>query len=172
MKKIAIITIVVILLAASWADARPGRGMNGGDKGALMMKFPGLKFYQVNQDELKLDDEQLEKMEQIDESFQKEKIDLQSKIKYAGLELKKELDKTVFSKEEVLKRQETIQNLKNYIQKRALEYRLDIYNVLTEEQKINLDKVKKSCMKSGMGSGSGRGHNRGKCDGSGQGFGW
>lgn len=173
MKKLALITMIAILLTASWADAQPGRGngMNKGGKAAYMQKFPGFHFYDMYQDELKLDDSQMKKMEQLDDAFQKERIDMQAKMKYAGLELKKELDQKTINKAEILKKQEVIQNLKNAMQKKAMEYKIDLFNLLTDDQKDKMDDIKKSCRKDGRGQGMGRGQGKGNCDGSGRGQG-
>ena len=176
MKKLALITIIALLLSASWADARQGRGkgMHQGDGAAYMMKFPGFHFYEMFQTDLKLDDSQLKKMEDLDDAFQKERIDLQSKVKYAGLELKKELDQKNINKSEVLKKQEVVQSFKNNMMKRGMEYKLDLFNILTSEQKDKMQDVRKNRMKDGKcnGKGMGMGRGNGDCDGSGRGSNW
>jgi Spy/CpxP family protein refolding chaperone len=176
MKKLALIAIIALLLSASWADARQGRGkgMNQGRGSAYMMKYPGFHFYDMFQSDLKLDNSQIKKMQEIDDVFQKERIDLQSKVKYAGLDLKKELDQKNINKSEVLKKQELVQNLRNNMMKRGMEYKLDLYSILSSEQKTQLDEVRKNRMKDEKGQGRGKGMGRGNanCDGSGKGGNW
>ena len=176
MKKLALIAIIALLLSASWADARQGRGkgMNQGSGSDYMMKYPGFHFYDMFQSDLKLDDSQMKKMQEIDDIFQKDRIDLQSKVKYAGLELKKELDQKNINKSEVLKKQELVQNLRNNMMKRGMEYKLDLYSILSSEQKTQLDEVRKNRMKDGKGQGRGKGMGRGNanCDGTGRGGNW
>ncbi|MFH1052068.1 MAG: Spy/CpxP family protein refolding chaperone [bacterium] len=167
MKKLTLITVLAIfaMLTASIAQPMQGRGFGKGKK--LMGKIPGYNFYDMNQKDLGLNADQLKKLKSIDDSFQKERIDARAKIQHAGLELKNEADKTNINKDVLLSKQDNVQKLRNDMQKRAMSYKIDLYNVLTDEQRSKIDDIKRNCPNIGnMGPGG-----KGQCDGMGKGLG-
>jgi|GEM_PF-4239226 len=170
MKRLTLITAMMMLALITAGIAQPlcGKGMGKGmgqGKG-MMGKVPGYNFYDMNQKELGLTADQLKKLKQIDDAFQKERIDGRAKCQHAGLEMKNEFSKGSINKDALLAKQDNIQKLRNDMQKRALTYKIDLYNVLTEDQKSKIDDIKRECIHQG-----GMGQGKGQCDGSGRGMG-
>lgn len=173
MKKLALLLTALFFTFSFIADAQLrsfwGKGFGPGNP--QMFKYPGYQFYQRFKVELSLTNEQLDKMEKIDDSFQKERIDLQSKLEFAQLELQKAIQKDN-SKDVILSKQDKVNDLKNQMQKIVLSYKLDLYNILTKEQKTKIDDLRAECRKNfRQGRGKGKGIN-GPGNGPGNCIGW
>jgi len=166
MKKITLITVLMMfaMLAASIAQPMQSRGFGKGMK--MMNKFPGYTFYDMNQKDLGLSADQLKKLKFIDDAFQKERIDMRAKIQHSALELKDEMDKTNINKDALLAKQDNVQKLKNDMQKKAMSYKVDLYNVLTDEQKAKIGEIKRNCTNRAGGNFP---WGKGQCDGTGKG---
>ena len=165
MKKLTLITILAIfaIFTSSIAQPMQGRGCSKGMK--MFNKIPGYNFYDNNQKELGLSADQLKKLKAIDDAFQNERIDIRAKIGHAALDMKGEFQKGNINKNDVLAKQDNMQKLRNEVQKRAMAYKIDLYNVLTDEQKAKIDDIRNNCANHGNMGGSGKG----QCDGTGPG---
>ncbi|MFC2130731.1 Spy/CpxP family protein refolding chaperone [Bacteroidota bacterium] len=168
MKKLTLITIIAMFATLAITIAQPMHGRAFHGKQGLMGKLSGFNFYENNVDELKLNDAQVKQLKEIDDAFQKERIDLRAKIMHAGLDLKNEMRKTSINKDEALNKQDVVLKMKNDMQKRAMSYKIDLNNVLNDEQKSKIDDIRKNCRKEGIGNNR---SGKGQCDGSGKGMG-
>jgi len=175
MKRLILLATALFLTFGLMADAQP-RGRMGGGFGlhqTQMLKYPGYQFYQRFSNKLDLSNEQLTKMEKIDDDFQKARIDMQSKIELSEIEFRKAMQNNS-SKDDILAKQDKISNLRNQMQKMALSYKIDLYNLLTSDQKEKLDDLRADLRKNMMeqrGSGFGKGM-RGPGRGPGNCIGW
>jgi len=117
MKKLTLITVLAIfaMLTASIAQPMCGGGFGKGKN--MMGKIPGYFFYDMNQKDLGLNADQLKKLKLIDDSFQKERIDMRAKIQHSALDLKNEMDKTNINKDALLKTRQCTETEKWYAKK-------------------------------------------------------
>lgn len=163
-------TLIAIFAIVNVGLAQPMQGMGFGKGNNLMGKIPGYNFYEINQKDLGLSADQLKKLKTIDEAFQKERIDMQAKIQHAVLDMKNEAGKSNLSKDAMLAKQDNVQKLRNEMQKKALTYKIDLFSVLSDEQKAKIDDIQRNCAYQGNG---GKGYGSRQCNGpnKGQGFG-
>lgn len=184
MKKMILSTITVMLFFIASVTAQPGfgrgmqsgmhrgmqsgmhRGMQSGmhrgmHRGMIgdkaMNNLPGFKFYQMFKADLKLSDKQLEKMGTLDSKFNNDIIDLKAEAQHAGLKMKESTLKVDIDKNTVLSNMDQISNTKNKIAKRVMAYKIDLYNVLTSEQKENSKTLRINMMKERRGNCQGMG---------------
>jgi Spy/CpxP family protein refolding chaperone len=167
MKKLSIIGIIAIFAAVTVIIAQPmnSKGIGYGNKG-MMTNLPGYDFYEIYQSELGINNSQMEKLKNIYNTFLKERIDLQAKIRHSGLDLKNQLDNNSVNKEQALSKQDAVTKLRDQMQKKALTYKIDLNNVLTDEQKAKIDDIRIQCRKDGLSKSKSR---RGQRDGTGRG---
>ncbi|ROL60977.1 periplasmic heavy metal sensor [Bacteroidetes/Chlorobi group bacterium ChocPot_Mid] len=171
MKKITLMTLIAIFAIVNVGLAQPMQGRGFGKGNNSMGKIPGYNFYEINQKDLGLSAEQLKKLKTIDDAFQKERIDMQAKIQHAALDMKNEAGKSNISKDALLSKQDNVQKLRNEMQKKALAYKIDLYNVLSDEQKAKINDIKSNCARQcNFGQGFGKqfnGPNKGQGPGKG-----
>ncbi len=168
MKKLILSTFAVMLLLIASATAQPGFG-RGMHKGMMGMKginnLPGFRFYEMFQSDLKISDKQIDQMKAIDSKFNDEVIDLKAEAQHTGLKMKDEISKTDIDKNAILSNQDNLSNVKNKIAKRVMTYKIDLYNVLTKEQKGNSKTLRMKMMKEHHGSRKGMGKRNSDCNG-------
>jgi Spy/CpxP family protein refolding chaperone len=102
-------------------------------------------------DQLNLTDEQKDKIETLRLQHKKEMVDLKAELEKREIELAEARNKDNISRNEVIPSVENINKIKNEIALKVANHRMDIYELLTDEQKeIWKDK------KHGFGMGPGK----------------
>jgi Spy/CpxP family protein refolding chaperone len=148
--KTTLLFIVLLLLVTLELFAQPGPGRRGLNRG-----------WWLNSEQLNLSAEQLKKIEDIRLSFQQEMIDMQADIKKEELNLQK-LKKNNPNRNDYLNGVKKLGSLKQEAALKRANHHMDIYELLTAEQKEifdNMPRGKRSHrnFRGGYGWGSGFG---------------
>jgi zinc resistance-associated protein len=154
--KILIVGVALIALVGSAVAAGPGFGMGGN------VNCPGGMNW------LNLTPEQQTKLGELREKHWKDTVSLRNEMQTRRLELKTLWTAPNPDKNKILAKQKELNELRDKMQVRATDFRLDIRNALTPEQAAQL-----GTFGSGMGFHRGMGRMRmggqGPCGGPGQG---
>lgn len=111
------------------------------------------------EDKLNLTADQKEKIEKLRSTHQKEMVDLKASMEKLHLEMKDLRQSGDLKRSDVLAKVEQINNLRSKITLKAANHRMDVYEILTPEQR----KVWEDIKPFRNGKGNGRGNGRGNC---------
>ena len=167
MKKLIFGTALILALAIVGLSAKGfsegggemggrGHGMKGmhgkGMKGMGMMgpQMPGGDFYDQFSDDLKLTDQQLEKIEQLQTNFESSQLDKKQELERLMLDMKNQM-KEDYDRAKIESLYKKAIDLKTDLQLKALTYKLDLVDVLTDEQREKMKEIMKDKMKKRMG---------------------
>ncbi len=163
MKKLITLTVVAFLICVVSINAqmrpkmddKPVKRMDMNcmmgkghmDKDMRMMKykkgiFLGYMFYQRVAEEIKLTDSQLQKIRDLDFKAKEELIDLKAKMQHLGLKMKQMMLDDNFNKQDLLSLNKKILQLKSQMEELNFKTKLEMYSVLTAEQRKNLKDLK------------------------------
>ncbi len=110
-----------------------------------------LKKYLILKDELKLTDEQIDKIKEIENEYMKEEIKMEADIKIERINLRE----TFYSKKPDFQKARSIAEKISGLELKRKLSKIDSaekgYNVLTEEQKSKLPALRKKTVKKNMG---------------------
>ncbi|UCH66051.1 MAG: Spy/CpxP family protein refolding chaperone [Ignavibacterium sp.] len=130
MKQVSVISLTIILFLSFtiWNVAQQNyRSRDGQQKGERFAE------------KLNLTEEQQSTIEQLRIDNQKEMIDLKADLERKKLDMKELKSKGNYTREEFLNRVEAVNNSKNSISVAKANNRMDIYEILTPEQKKMFD---------------------------------
>ena len=106
------------------------RGMHQGD------------HYKMMKEKLNLSDTQKEAVEELTFSHKREMIDLKAAIEKNKLDMQELLSKGNYTREDYLSKVKTITDAKEKIAFAKANHRMDVYDLLTEEQRKTFDEMK------------------------------
>lgn len=142
-------SLILVLISSSAYTQRCRQGDNRGPKG--LMGIPDLST------------EQIQKIEKLRLERQKTVLTLKTKIKSAHLDLQGLIMEG--SDQKILdKKIEEIGKMKTELMKKRVAHRMEIRNLLTDEQKVIFDTQKMGCFGGGCEGFGKRGAGRGKGD--------
>jgi Spy/CpxP family protein refolding chaperone len=98
-------------------------------------QFPGERFHGKMVEKLKLTDEQKDKIEQLGIDHQKAMIDLRADMQKKRLALKELLAKGNYSRADYLNQMNDISSARNKIAAARANHRMDVYELLDDQQK-------------------------------------
>ncbi len=108
-------------------------------------KLSGFHFYKKRAEDLSLSDSQIDKMKEKVFAFEKEMIDLKGAVKRAAIEMKQEASKDKISEGKLSQALDNMLKAKNKAVKKAFKHKMDLYNMLNDEQKKKLKELRKEC---------------------------
>jgi Spy/CpxP family protein refolding chaperone len=129
MKKISLIIALILLVASANIAIAGHRGKGGG-----MGLQPGMNHPALSN--LNLTTEQEEKLRALGETHQKELAPLRMELFKKRTELKLLWMQTNLDANKIKAKQKEIHELRGKLQEKHTDFRLDFYNVLTPEQRI------------------------------------
>lgn len=138
MKKAMAFSIIfsVLILFTVNSYAQPFRGMRRGEGFAHRSPTRILSVLKAKQKELKITDDQLEKIKNLVFSFEEKMIQMKSKTSQQGLELRKLLeDKENLDYEQIREALSKASNSRHDMFIEGLKLRSEIQNILTPEQR-------------------------------------
>jgi Spy/CpxP family protein refolding chaperone len=133
----AILFIALISTQFSYGQMER-RGMHQGD------------HYKIMQEKLNLTDTQNEAVEELHFSHKREMIDLEAAIDRNKLDMKELLSKGNYTRDDYLNKVKSISNAKEKMALAKANHRMDVYDLLTEDQRTTFNEIK-CCMGNRMG---------------------
>ena len=106
------------------------RGMNRGD------------HYKIMKEKLNLTDSQNEAVEELHFSHKREMIDLKADIEKKKLDMKELVSNVNYTREDYLDKVKAISDAKEKMALVKANHRMDVYDLLTEEQRKTFDEIK------------------------------
>jgi Spy/CpxP family protein refolding chaperone len=106
------------------------RGMHQGD------------HYKIMQEKLNLTDTQNEAVEELHFSHKREMIDLKADIEKKKLDMKELLSKGNYTRDDYLGKVKATSDAKEKMALAKANHRMDVYDLLTEEQRKTFDEIK------------------------------
>jgi Spy/CpxP family protein refolding chaperone len=134
-----------------------GKGMRG--MGMMGPQMPGGDFYQRFSDDLNLTDQQVEKIEQLQTNFESSQLDKKQELERLMLDMKNQM-KEDYDRSKIESLYKKAIDLKTDLQLKAMNYKLDLVDVLTDEQREKMKEIMKDKMKKRMGKGKGSRRNK------------
>jgi Spy/CpxP family protein refolding chaperone len=134
---IALATLLVvgtISIAFSRGHGRRGRGFGSG------LGY-GQRMESQVPEELKLTQEQKEKLQSLQTDFAKETIPLRNEMQIKELELRQLWLADELDEEAILAKSKEISDLRNQMQEKMVRHRLDAAKVLTKEQRTQFSQI-------------------------------
>jgi Spy/CpxP family protein refolding chaperone len=128
----AILFIALISTQFSYGQMER-RGMHQGD------------HYKMMKEKLNLTDTQNEAVEELHFSHKREMIDLKAAMEQKKLDMKELLSKGNYTRDDYLIKVKTINDAKEKMALAKANHRMDVYDLLTEEQRKTFDEIK-CCM--------------------------
>jgi Spy/CpxP family protein refolding chaperone len=125
----AILFIALISTQFSYGQMER-RGMNQGDHHKMMME------------KLNLTDTQKEAVEELHFSHKREMIDLKASIEKKQLDKQELLSKGNYTRDDYLGKVTALSNTKDKMALVKANHRMDVYDLLTEEQRKTFDEIK------------------------------
>ena len=125
----AILFIALISTQFSYGQMER-RGMNQGDHHKMMME------------KLNLTDTQKEAVEELHFSHKREMIDLKASIEKKQLDKQELLSKGNYTRDDYLGKVTALSNAKDKMALAKANHRMDVYDLLTEEQRKTFDEMK------------------------------
>ena len=95
------------------------------------------------QEKLKLDDAQIQQLNDIFYQYRKELVDLRSSVEKSQLELEQAMDQENWNENEILRLARQVQEAKNKVELKQLEMALEMRKVLTTEQWKQLQAIRR-----------------------------
>ena len=163
MKKTALISAVVLLLAAvavqaqpGWGDGPDGRGSSKGDRGDCRVMHDGHGGFGAKhmgsrdrgpghlaglKTELGLSDDQVSQLEAMSLRFRTEMVDLRAAVQKAQIQLRS-LERDNAEAATVNRAIDEVSRLRANLQKRRYNHHLEAMGVLTTEQQTELEKLR------------------------------
>lgn len=150
MKRIALIALITLVVAATAAPALAGRGRSafGHAPGAHNKFFmPGWRHMEVFEDTdligmLDLTDDQAERIQQINFAFRENHIKLKADVETAQLALDRALSKTPMDRDGARKAAKRLADVQGKMFLQAINYKLDLVEVLTAAQQRQLQTLR------------------------------
>lgn len=139
MKRLTVLTVFAVLImavTAHFAYAQPGSGKRGKHHGE------GLKQLEIWKDELNLTDAQYDQLKDMMVENEKEAIELRSQMEVLRLELEEIMTEDKPNKTEALKKVDELGTVRTKLQKLRVGLRIDMKNVLTDEQIDKLQELR------------------------------
>ncbi|HOT46848.1 MAG TPA: Spy/CpxP family protein refolding chaperone [Spirochaetota bacterium] len=151
----AIMALCAQPLLFAQGGGKKGEGPGKGEKKQMMMEHRGHFFGDPERmkKELKLTDEQVTKIEDINREHRKKMLDYKEKLAPKEIQLKKQLLEDTVDMARVRSLLKEIGDLKVELQALRIEHRLDIEKVLTPDQKAKMRQHRMHMMKKGMDRG-------------------
>ena len=106
------------------------RGMNRGD------------HYKIMKEKLNLTDSQNEAVEELHFSHKREMIDLKAEIEKKKLDMRELVSNVNYTREDYLDKVKAISDAKEIIALAKANHRMDVYDLLTEEQRKTFNEIK------------------------------
>jgi Spy/CpxP family protein refolding chaperone len=157
MKRILTLTTAALLLLGTAAIAQPGDGPHAGRPGRMAMKHrmgmerrmhqgmmhrDGAGHLLMMAEELKLTDQQIDKLETMMSDFRSQQIDRQAAVKKARLRLSDLQRKDNSAETDVLRAIDEHARLRADIAKARYQHMRTMHNVLTTEQQAELKEMR------------------------------
>ncbi len=156
MKKVTILTVILLLIAASAAFAQHGRGFRGkGDCGQErgFGHKDGQGMLLRHAEALALTDDQITRIKDLGFNHKEALIDLQAEMKKLKLNMHREMTADNPDKDKVLSYTREMNKVKGQIAEMKVEHKFAVAGILTDEQKT---KIKEMKMKGSESKGHGR----------------
>jgi Spy/CpxP family protein refolding chaperone len=159
MKRLLVVSLVLVFVLSSAAFAQPGQGhKNCCDKSQHGMKAEGhhkgfgIKRLLRVADEINLSEDQKDKLKSMAKEFQLQKVDLEADIKKARILLRDLMHDDNASEQDVFRAIDKATALKANMKKMKYRHMKSAKNILSDEQKDKLKSLRKEHMeKRGMG---------------------
>jgi Spy/CpxP family protein refolding chaperone len=181
MKKMIFGTVIILALAfasltaANYSEGCNGTGgpgiggegrgggqgmhkMGGHGMGKMGPQLPGARFYENFAEELNLSEEQLDKIGSIQNKNEKEMLDRKQEIERLMLDVRNQMDED-YDRAKIEPLMQKVIELKSNLQILSLNYKLDLLDVLTDDQRTKMKKLAKDKRKNRMKQGR-KGKNR------------
>jgi Spy/CpxP family protein refolding chaperone len=127
---IAIILFIVLISSQFGYGQMERRGMHQGN------------HYKMMKEKLNLTDTQNEAVEELHFSHKREMIDLKADIEKKKLDMKELLSNGNYTRDDYLNKVKAISNAKEKMALVKANHRMDVYDLLTEEQRKTFDEMK------------------------------
>jgi Spy/CpxP family protein refolding chaperone len=128
--EIAAILIIVLMSTQFSYGQMERRGMHRGD------------HYKMMKEKLNLTDTQSEAVEELHFSHKREMIDLKAAMEKKKLDMKELLSKGNYTRDDYLIKVKAISNTKEKMALVKANHRMDVYDLLIEEQRKTFDEIK------------------------------
>jgi Spy/CpxP family protein refolding chaperone len=128
--EIAAILIIVLMSTQFSYGQMERRGMHRGD------------HYKLMKEKLNLTDTQSEAVEELHFSHKREMIDLKAAMEKKKLDMKELLSKGNYTRDDYLIKVKAISNTKEKMALVKANHRMDVYDLLIEEQRKTFDEIK------------------------------
>jgi Spy/CpxP family protein refolding chaperone len=133
--------LFIVLISTQFSYGQMGRcGWHQGDHHNMMME------------KLNLTDTQKEAVEELHFSHKKEMIDLKAALELKQLDKQELLSKGNYTRDKYLGKVTALSNAKDKMALAKANHRMDVYDLLTEEQRTTFNEIK-CCMGNRMGVG-------------------
>jgi len=134
-KKILIAILLAIMFITTNSSAQPA-----GYPCPARGKEPPIKMFA---DELKLTDAQTKAIEEVRYKKQMEAIDMKAQLEKEELQLKKSMDDPTFDRKKIQAQAEKVVKLEGDLKLLKIKGQLDMLEVLTQDQRVQLKQIKK-----------------------------
>ena len=153
MKRLLVVSLVLVFVLSSAALAQPGQGQkNCCDKSKHGMKAEGhhkgfgIKRLLRVADEINLSEDQKDKLKSMAKEFQLQKVDLEADIKKARIVLKDLMHDDDASEQDVFRAIDRATALKADMKKMKYSHMKSAKNILSDDQKDKLKSLRKEHM--------------------------